>query len=305
MSGKDAMEKTLEAYNDVFSDILNVLLFDGERIVGEEDLRDETHRSVYKADGKIHEQERDVAKYWRDCSVRIALYGIENQTSPDADMPLRVIGYDGASYRSQLLKDKIRKRRTCRKRRRKSGRKRYPVVTLVLYFGKARWKKPLSLKECLKVPEKLHPYVNDYRINLFEIAWLEDRQVNLFQSDFRAVADFFVQMRKNGEYQPSEMELQHVDEVLKLLSVMSGDSRFEEAINEPKESRGISMRKALDKTLNREKELGRKEGRMEGRETGLLEAICSLMETMKCSAEQAMALLKIPLTDREKYLSRI
>lgn len=34
--------------------------------------------------------------------------------------------------------------------------------------------------------------VNDYRINLFEIAYLSNEQVNLFKSDFRIVADYFV-----------------------------------------------------------------------------------------------------------------
>lgn len=37
----------------------------------------------------------------------------------------------------------------------------------------------------------------------------------------------------------------------------------------------------------------------------LLEAIRNLMETMKCSAEQAMAALKIPDADRGKYLSKL
>ena len=32
MQEKDKTQKTLERYNDVFSDILNVLLFNGEKI---------------------------------------------------------------------------------------------------------------------------------------------------------------------------------------------------------------------------------------------------------------------------------
>ena len=33
MQGKDITEKMLEKYNDVFADIINVLLFDGRRVV--------------------------------------------------------------------------------------------------------------------------------------------------------------------------------------------------------------------------------------------------------------------------------
>lgn len=38
MSEKDIAEKTLEAYNDVFADIVNGLLFDGKEVVKEEEL---------------------------------------------------------------------------------------------------------------------------------------------------------------------------------------------------------------------------------------------------------------------------
>lgn len=136
MAEKDAAEKTLEAYNDVFADIVNGLLFHGERVVKEEELEDETPRSIYKADGKLHEQERDTAKYWKDCNVQIALYGLENQTKTDADMALRVISYDGAAYRRQLLRNVPRetgRERGYREEDLAPGR--YPVVTLVLYFG--------------------------------------------------------------------------------------------------------------------------------------------------------------------------
>ena len=116
---RDMTEKHLEAYNDVFADIVNVLLFGGRRRIDPGDLRDTKARSLYKADGKLREQERDVSKLWVSEGVVISLIGFENQTEVDRDMPLRVFGYEGADYRSQLSV---------------KGR-RHPVVTLVLYFG--------------------------------------------------------------------------------------------------------------------------------------------------------------------------
>ena len=47
MAGKDITEKTLIAYNDVFADIINVLLFNGKRIVKENELQDAVTRSMY------------------------------------------------------------------------------------------------------------------------------------------------------------------------------------------------------------------------------------------------------------------
>ena len=88
MAQKDIAEKTLEAYNDVFADIVNGLLFNGEQVIKEDELEAESELSVYKVDGKLHEQERDVAKYWKNGEIRIAFYGLENQTAVDPDMPL-------------------------------------------------------------------------------------------------------------------------------------------------------------------------------------------------------------------------
>ena len=64
MAERDMTEKHLEGYNDVFADVVNVLLFKGERRVKPEDLQDARARTLYKADGKLHEQERDVSKLW-------------------------------------------------------------------------------------------------------------------------------------------------------------------------------------------------------------------------------------------------
>ena len=215
MGAKDMTENYLEAYNDVFADLVNVLLFDGKRVVNPNQLRQGRERAVYKADGELHEEERDISKYWKTKRVCISVYGIENQTRIDSAMPLRIIGYDGASYRAQVLKG--------------AQKKKYPVITLVLYFGTDRpWRRPLKLSDCMDIPDELHRYVTDYRINVFNIAFLPDETVEKFTSDFRIVADYFSQVRKNKDYIPSKETMKHADAVLKLMSVMTGDHRFEE-----------------------------------------------------------------------------
>ena len=118
---KDITEKILLSYTDVFADVVNGLLFKGEPIIQPKDLVDQAPRAIYKADGRTREVERDVAKRWTKNRMRIACIGIENETQPDSDMPLRVFAYDGAEYRVQLLKENIKN-------------PRYPVVTLVLYY---------------------------------------------------------------------------------------------------------------------------------------------------------------------------
>jgi len=216
MGEKDIAEKTLVAFNDVFSDIVNVLLFNGKKVINENELKDATVQSVYKEDKKLREQIRDTAKYWENNNIHIALMGIENQTEQEDDLPLRIIGYDGASYRNQLFykKDSSGKRV-------KNTNPRFPVVTIVLYFGTQPWKKSLSLYESLDIPEELKPFTNDYKVNLFEIAYLTDEQVAMFQSDFKIVADFFVQLRKYGKNATFTDDIMiHVDEITQLLSVL-------------------------------------------------------------------------------------
>lgn len=216
MGEKDITQKNLEDYNDVFADIINGVIYQGKQVVVPDDLENAVVHSQYKDDkSKLHEQERDVAKYWKKGNIRIALCGIENQSKPEKKMPVRIIGYEGASYRTQLKQKHIA-----------------PVLTLVLYFGtEQRWNYSTNLKSVLNIPEGMDDYVNDYKINVVEVAWLSQEEVDYFKSDFRVVANFFVNKRLDENYIPDDpQEIKHVDEVLKLLSVMSGDHSYEEVL---------------------------------------------------------------------------
>lgn len=208
--------------------------------IKQDDLEMAAVYSQYKAeDGKLHQEERDVAKYWKRKQMTIAMYGIENQSKVDKNMPFRIIAYDGASYRTQLL----------------AKRKRIaPVVSLVLYFGtEARWEAHKSIKELMCFPKELDDYVNDYKINVIEVAWLTEEQLRMFKSDFGIVSNFFVQKRKNRDYIPDNRVIKHVDEMLKLLSVMTGDNNFEKILyNDNGEKEEVnSMREVLDKWKQR------------------------------------------------------
>ena len=104
MGEQDLSEKILLDYNDVFADIINVQIYDGEEVIHPNDLVNTSVHAQYKADdNKLHEEERDVVKYCKKNKLNIALFGLENQTTVDRKMPFRMIGYDGASYRAQLL----------------------------------------------------------------------------------------------------------------------------------------------------------------------------------------------------------
>lgn len=284
MAEKDIAEKTLEAYNDVFADIVNGLLFEGREVVKEEELEAESEISMYKADDRLHEQERDVAKYWKNGEIRIALYGFENQTSIDSAMPLRVLSYDGAAYRNQLNQ--------------KDRKFFYPVITLVLYFGDDEWNKPKNLLGCLNIPEELKPFVHDYKINLFEISRLTEDQVAKFKSDFKIIADYFVKRRKIPEYRGSKDTIKHVDEFFKLMKILTNDNEIETVYNESifTEQGGADMAGYFTTLIN--------EGKLEGKLEGKAELIQKMIKNGNMSIEQIATLLELPV-EKVKELSQM
>ena len=281
MAEKDITEKNLEALNDVFAAIVNVLLFKGEQVINEKDLEVDTTKSMFKADGKIHEQERDVSKFWKNGEIRISILGIENQTAQDSDMPLRVISYDGASYKQQLLD--------------KKQKKRYPVATLVLYFGtEEKWSKAKHLYDCFEVPEKLKPFVNDYKINVFNIAFLSPKTIAMFKSDFKIIAEYFRAKRLNQKYKGSKEKLKHANETLKMFSALTGDNSFEKVYNEDNSKKGgITMCDVVERIRN--------DGRTEGQER----IIMNLIESNAGTIEQIAAWVKLPVKEVQKIARKV
>ena len=292
MKDKDITQKVLEKYNDVFADILNVLLFNGRDVVEESTLTDALPMSMLKIDGRVRSQERDIAKYWRKSKINVALFGLENQTTPNKLMPLRVLGYDGAEYVKQSRKENIDKAK-------------YPVITLVLYLGyEKEWNYPKTLFEVLDIDEDIKPYVNDFKINLFEIAYLDKEKINLFKSDFRILADYLYQMRVNKDYIADETTIEHVEELLTLMSVMTGDNRFEATINDLKGKEKINMCEVLDRVEARGIEKGIEQGIEQGVKRGTINTLISLVNDGILSSYEAALRANMSVEDFEKYLKK-
>lgn len=202
-----------------------------------------------------------MSKYWCKSKIRIAFLGLENQTQVDKDMPLRVMAYDGESYKGQLLtKPYII-----------GEERRYPVITLVLYFGEGHWQKPKSLYECIDVPQELREYINDYKIHVFELGQVKPEEVCKFQSDFKEIVDFLVHRYSEDEYAPSTDEFKHPDEVLKMMTAITGNQDFLEEINN-KQGRPKNMCQLTERLINKGMKQGLEQGRKE-MQTKLDEAV--------------------------------
>lgn len=147
----------------------------------------------------------------------------------------------------------------------------------------------------MRIPKGLDEYVNDYKINVIEVAWLSDEQLRMFKSDFSIVANYFVQKRKNKDYIPDDKrEIQHVDAVLKLLSVMTEDRRFERILDKIKDN--DCEVKTMCEVVDRIMKMGNNEERIRIVQKKLEKGM---------STEEIAELLELPITEIENLIETI
>ena len=259
---KDILEKKLLMFNDVFADFVNGIMFDGKDVVKEDELVDLSGWSHYKGDDSKHRfQDRDVVKLWKKENVVISLIGIENQDIPDEDMVFRVISYDGASYRTQLVEKERRKRK--KETENINGKVDiFPVITFVIYYGEEEWKHETTLHKRLNLDSELKHYVSDYSINLIDLKKLSEDDINKFKKDFKLIADYMV---KGSKHKADRIDLNHPEEVSELILRLTGE---ELPIPIESEEGGKNMEKFFEPMFERAEARGEARGRAEGRAEG-------------------------------------
>lgn len=117
------------------------------------------------------------------------IVALQNQTTVDFGMPLRVMTEDALEYDVQ--------RRMCKDEKLHKGEKLAPVITIVFYYGAQIWSGPTDLADMVKIPEEfkwLKKYVRPYAMLLVtpenvDAAW--------FSGGWREV--FEILQRRNDE----------------------------------------------------------------------------------------------------------
>lgn len=126
--------------------------------------------------------------------------------------------------------------------------------------------------------------MTNYKVYLFDILRLIKEQMTMFQSDFRLVADYFVNAYSAPDYIPDPAVITHVDEFLKLMRVLTGDNRYEAiAFTEKEKEEGIRMCKVLDAREKR----GIQQGIQQGALTTLLELVRDGLLALSVGAQRA------------------
>ena len=178
MGTKDSKAKEYLSDNTRFSEICNYVLFDGEKVIKPEDLKECDTTEVLSVFGI--DKKQIVKQKWRDLlkgvsvkyteSVYIVLMGIEAQTDVHYSMPVKTMIYDAMNYGEQVNEAK-----KCHRKNRDyrssdeflSGftldDKLTPVITITLYLGTTQWDGPRSLAEMMpQMDERILPFINDY-----------------------------------------------------------------------------------------------------------------------------------------------
>lgn len=235
---KDITKKRLEDHNDVYADIFNALLFEGEKILEEEYLVPlPTESFTRNMDGSLRQGNRDIRKADRRNGRYRLICGEENQESLENTMPQRIMGYDYAAYEEQikLLMDKNKADgKTAVTKRIHDDQRLAPVVTAVLYWGEDAWSRPLDLYDMLDFPEdigeKLKPFVANYPMNLIQVTRLPESVRNRLISDFRLIVEYAACKNKLVKLEELIADRNHVirhpEEFLDSLSAVAGDSRY-------------------------------------------------------------------------------
>lgn len=279
MGQKDLTEKNLQYYPDVFADILNALLYDGKPMIAAEELQPApTETLYYSQKGGLRNQFHDVSKFVSRHGSILAQYTLENETKASRKMIFRRLGYEGAVYREQL-----------------DRKTDYPFIGLVLYWGRKRWTQPRSIAEYFSsrdIPLETWKYINNFRLQVFQMSRLPKEVRQRFTSDMRIVVDF---LAEGKDYKPTTQRIVHVEAFLLLMKNLTNDDRYEalvdKLIEEEKKGAEINMCEWLDKYINQGIQQGIEQGIQQGISQGesrmLVKTIETLMANMAFSLKQA------------------
>ena len=259
MGKQDKAEKMLLACRDVFAEIVNVLIYEGSQILDEENLLPGPTESICAFKNEELQRLRDCSMYEMYGGRVKALYNMENQSRQDKWMPLRCAGYDGAAYRAQYNE-------------RKAKREIYPVISIVLNWGKRPWKAATTIRELIgfSLPEKAQEYLDRNRIHVFDMRFLPKEVRERFRGDARVVLEYLT--NPEGSLW-KEQELRNPGEVTRMLFALSGDRRYLEYVPFMETGGGKKMCEALDKAERTGIEKGIQQGREEGIRQGFGEGI--------------------------------
>lgn len=177
----DTVLKNYWNNNEQFADLFNAVLFGGEQVISPDELEDaDTEESSilehreYAESIKASRDSIKICKKSLTHGVEFVMLGLESQEHIHYAMPMRVMGYDYGTYKKQY--DSNAKKYQTKNgmtddeylSRMKQADRFTPVITVVVYYGDNPWDGATTLHGMLNIPDKMKPFVNDYKMLLVE-----------------------------------------------------------------------------------------------------------------------------------------
>lgn len=280
MGKADLTEKNLLRYKDVFSDVANVNLFHGEKVLAEEDIVEEQTELIFKSpvDGNLGQLFLDVPMKCKKAGTDFVFICMENQSDICNIMPVRDMGYQYVKYTDQikLWQKKNKKNNNYPSPITKvihDNQKLKPVITLVLNYGNESWSNPICLYDLLDIPNEykkyLEPWITNHQINVINLAEQGEEECKQYCSDFRYIVKYLAckgdKVKLDRFFHETEFKLNHPNAFLDWMSVMTHDTGYKMAKklikwDEEDEGGTISMCVLLDMYEERGMEKGMEHG---------------------------------------------
>ena len=280
MDKKDVMLKEY-FIAERFADAINAIVYNGKTVVTPEQIaraEKETH-SVVEDDNEIKTftRRRDIINTVELEDAIYCMFGIENQSTEDYTMPLRVMEYDVRNYMQQI-KDAAR---TEEQTKTKVKVKLKPIITIVMYWKPSQWKEAKELKDMFdeKVfswmqANGMSQFIQNYKMNLFEPASATREDLDKFKTELKDVIAYVKYSKNTDElkkyndiYKPNLSK-----DTINLINVITNSNyQFQEG----KET--LDMCEAFEgikqEGIAEGKAEGIAEGKAEGRAEGIAEGI--------------------------------
>lgn len=285
MQDKDVLLREYLSDEERFADLVNGLVFQGDRVIRPEDLnvKDSQMNGIHRLRRYgFTKRLRDVVKR-AAFGVSFMVIGLENQSDVHYAMPLRSLSYDVEEYEEQLraIKKKHRRKKDLKGSEFLSGMaetdRLSPALTIVLYYGEEPWDGPKSLHDMLDwkgIPEALKKMTGNYRMNLIEVRRFD--RADLFHTDLKLLFQFIQTSEEKEEWMrmihENEQEYMELEEdAFDLICALTGAEELEIRKETYRIKGGkINMCQALKELLE--------ECRTEGMEIGLENMITACRE---------------------------
>ena len=301
-----------------FADLMNGVIFQGNKVINENDLIDldtKSWKSHTRTGESTRENIRDHLKCW-NCRGKSIILGVEAEQNIQYAMPVRTMNYDSSQYSKQLKsrKKEHRHKRDLSSREYVSGFSKteqlIPVLSLVLYLGNDTWDAAHSLSEICgirDIDEELHKYIlpffNNWHVHVLDINTLEN--TDIFTTDLREVLGFLM-------YQKDKKKLQHFvkenegfrhmkPDAYSLIMQLSHTKQLDIAKESYNLKGEIDMCQAIDEMIADAKFEGKLEGIREGKLEGIREGKLEGIREEKIRRERERNLFAL-LVKEHRYL---